>query len=78
MSRLPESWLILGLVRLIHTYVSSGNSAYHEDATALATDRLRQHAVMELGLGFLPILLFLGLLFLTLSIGLTGSCLIRI
>jgi hypothetical protein len=33
----------------------------------LATDRLQQHAVMELGLGFLPILVFLGLLFLTLS-----------
>jgi hypothetical protein len=44
----------------------------------LAADRLQQHAVMELGLGFLPILVFLGLLFLTLSIGLMGSCLIRI
>ena len=44
----------------------------------LAANRLRQHVVTELGLGFLPILVFLGLLFLTLSIGLMGSCLIRI
>ena len=44
----------------------------------LAADRLQQHAVMELGLGFLPIVVFLGLLFLALSIELMGSCLIRI
>ena len=54
-----RSWILLSLFTHTCTLVILHSSGM---PLLLAADRLRQHAVTEPGLGFLPILVFLGLL----------------